>query len=609
MIHKLRSWLHSAPPESAILQLDFRNAYNTLNRTAILQSIGQTCPLFLPYARACYAQSASLYAPGFVLESQQGIHQGCPCGPLFFAVTCQPLTKIPSQLGCLSLFYLDDGHIAGPTSALPQALSLITSEAQRIGLQLNASKCVLFQPSGTHITDQFMAAIPRIPSNACLPVLGSPIGPLESAKDWVASKVIKPLQLALTRLESLGDPHSASLVLRQCFSACKVNWVLRTAEPACAAWTADQVTPLIRNAWETILGTNVGDAQWDLATLPIRMGGCGITSPLTVCEAASVSSWLSATASIAELSPSTPEASFLPTLLLLANKAPNLGRPLVDLLSSSGVAGARQHPLWPKWCQQHAWADEINTLHSTTLDTSVIERLSSLRKLQATPSAGLWLTRSPGNEENSLFTAKEWQSLLRFRTGVPLFESNSSCQGCGSPLDPFGDHALCCASNGLYRRHNRVRDALFSATQDAGWRPALEMQLPGQGSRPADVLLQSYHSCPVAVDVVVTHPLRLSAEPAMRGVPSATATQAEAAKNAAQLTSCEAAGWEFIPFGVEATGALGKQAAKLLRELHRKLSMRHGVSIDSVSTNLGSQISSALAKGRAEMLVAASKIS
>jgi hypothetical protein len=42
------------------LQLDFRNAFNSAKRKALLQAIADHCPWFLPYALACYARAASI---------------------------------------------------------------------------------------------------------------------------------------------------------------------------------------------------------------------------------------------------------------------------------------------------------------------------------------------------------------------------------------------------------------------------------------------------------------------------------------------------------------------------------------------------------------------
>ena len=98
-----------------LLQLDFKNAYNSIHRTSMIQAIEGHCPLFRAYAQACYANPAVLYGQNFQLASEEGEHQGCPCGPLFFAVTALDVAKF-AQDHCQgwSHWYLDDGYIAGP---------------------------------------------------------------------------------------------------------------------------------------------------------------------------------------------------------------------------------------------------------------------------------------------------------------------------------------------------------------------------------------------------------------------------------------------------------------------------------------------------------------
>ena len=144
---------------------------------------------------------------------------------------------------------------------------------------------------GLDLPPTFLPGIPRVSGSACLAVLGSPVGGTAKCNEWADEHVGKPLALALDRLVSLGEPRSASLILRQCFSACKVNWILRTAEAPVGRALAEATAPLIRQAWEGILGVVGSDLSWELASLPIRLGGAGIASPLPICDAAVVSGW------------------------------------------------------------------------------------------------------------------------------------------------------------------------------------------------------------------------------------------------------------------------------------------------------------------------------
>ena len=289
----------------------------------------------------------------------------------------------------------------------------------------------------------------------------------------------------------------------------------------------------------------------------------------------------------------------------LAQRAPHLGVPLQQTSAAHGLPGLKAHPLLGKWKEQGAWADECYDVRCQAFDGCTVDRLRSLRRLHCAPNAGLWLTAHPKPGEWERFSAQEWQALLAFRIGAPLYPPNSSCKACGNPMDPFGDHAVCCASSGLYWHHDRVRDALMQLTKKAGWNPELEVCIPNSRDRPADILLRSSESRPLAVDVTVTHPLRIQGPTAARGEVCLAADLAEKAKLAASAGACEQVGWAFRPFGVETTGGLGPSATRLVKQLQRHVSMRTGVSTSESATVVSLAISVSLAKGRGEMLVAA----
>jgi hypothetical protein len=89
-------WLQQAAPNHVLLQLDFKNAFNSVKRKILLDAVAEHCPWFLPYALACYARVGTLFADGgFTVLSAEGVHQGDPCGPLFFALCILALTKKP----------------------------------------------------------------------------------------------------------------------------------------------------------------------------------------------------------------------------------------------------------------------------------------------------------------------------------------------------------------------------------------------------------------------------------------------------------------------------------------------------------------------------------
>ena len=75
-------WLQQAATDGVLLQVDFRNAFNSVKRNVLLQGIADSCPWFLPYALACYSHVGTLLAKGgFTIDSVKGVARVTPVGP------------------------------------------------------------------------------------------------------------------------------------------------------------------------------------------------------------------------------------------------------------------------------------------------------------------------------------------------------------------------------------------------------------------------------------------------------------------------------------------------------------------------------------------------
>ena len=114
------------------------------------------------------------------------------------------------------------------------------------------------------------------------------------------------------------------------------------------------------------------DLSLELASLPIRLGGAGIASPLPICDAAVVSSWIGGVfGSVGGPTVSIPEG-FQLAVQNLAGCSPALGRPLLAALQTSGL---RNHQLRARWADQSAWSEEIFRHRAVAFDASVDQRL------------------------------------------------------------------------------------------------------------------------------------------------------------------------------------------------------------------------------------------
>ncbi|KAL5500379.1 hypothetical protein EMCRGX_G011931 [Ephydatia muelleri] len=84
--HGLRGCIeeHWSDPEFAVLKVDLKNAFNMVSRQALLVEVKNHFPELLPWACWCYGLHPLLWHTMALLQSESGVQQGDPLGPLFF---------------------------------------------------------------------------------------------------------------------------------------------------------------------------------------------------------------------------------------------------------------------------------------------------------------------------------------------------------------------------------------------------------------------------------------------------------------------------------------------------------------------------------------------
>jgi len=89
--HAARLYLHGMPSNHLLLKLDFRNAFNTLRRDKMLESVKDHVPELFSFIHAAYGEPSLLFCGQRTLLSAEGVQQGDPLGPFLFCLTIQPL--------------------------------------------------------------------------------------------------------------------------------------------------------------------------------------------------------------------------------------------------------------------------------------------------------------------------------------------------------------------------------------------------------------------------------------------------------------------------------------------------------------------------------------
>ena len=145
VIHATRLFIAESSPTSCLLKMDFKNAFNTLSRDRMLESVKATVPILFPFVHYSYGALSFLFYNGSTILSQEkGVHQGDPLSPLLFCLTIHSIvSRLSSEL---KFFHLDDGTIGGSLDSILADFDLIESEAHSLGLVLNCQKSEFICP-------------------------------------------------------------------------------------------------------------------------------------------------------------------------------------------------------------------------------------------------------------------------------------------------------------------------------------------------------------------------------------------------------------------------------------------------------------------------------
>jgi hypothetical protein len=160
-----------------LLKLDFKNAFNSVERECILKEVQWHTPLLYPYLYQCYRNPTTLFFGDHLISSSVGAQQGDPCGPLIFSLAIQQIIlSLDSQL---NIWYLDDGTLADYLEVVLSDFKKIINLSRKTGLELNFNNARSFAVSETDlkVVKEFQNLAPgiKICDPGSLSLLGSPI--------------------------------------------------------------------------------------------------------------------------------------------------------------------------------------------------------------------------------------------------------------------------------------------------------------------------------------------------------------------------------------------------------------------------------------------------
>ncbi|CAE8581495.1 unnamed protein product [Polarella glacialis] len=564
-IHSCRAWPQR---EHGILnkgmaQPGFGNAFNCIDQNAALQQVRLHFPELAHWAQWCYAEHYDVLFGTHTLRSAAGIQQGDPLGPLIFSAAIQPLTAELKQLSVnnkkldLTTFYLDDGFFAGDLEVVAAALALVQNRSAEIGLSLNLGKCELMHTAT--LTEGLPALDPdallRNPGNNTSKValagnfelLGAAIGDRSHCEQYAASKV------ANSAANALKDFDSA---LRT--TVCSTTGLLLT------------------------------NNEWAKAGRGFKQAGLGLRSAPLHAEAAYLASACSSRDTCRQLDPDFAlDANVAASNFGQSLAAHNSKLPPDRHLAPQAIIGRRQQSL-------------SNTLDMTNYEAQLASAgLADQATLPSECEAGardFWQV-VPHKHLDLAVPAAEFIVELRYRLCMKNANCDRRCPLSDQVLDSRGHHSRrCCAGSDRTRKHNKLRNKVFSFATTAGANPELEKpdlllpQRPGdltstQG-RTADIYLPTWtNGSPMALDFTITAPQRsdiidLAAKEGLAAAQAYSQTKREFLGT--EAACAQAAGVAFQPMVAETSGAWSPATLAVLKQLAKAVSVRQCSDHDAV---------------------------
>ena len=462
IIHSTRSFLNwNSHSNKILLKIDYKNAFNCVDRAVMLQAIKDKFPLFYPFIWQSYSQPTNLMFGSKIISSQSGCQQGDPLGPMLFSLALHPIImQLSSEL---NLFYLDDGTLGGdPTTVLNDFRKLINISST-IGLEINPSKCEIFSCStlSKDILNSFQDIAPglKIISRSDLTILGSPV--FLEAVPSIADQKLLQLETLFKSL-TLLNPHVSYFVLKNCLLIPKFSYFMRTTPLWLFPSFLSQSDNLIRLNLESILNIKLNQTSWTQATLPIKFGGLGIRRLEDIC----LPSFLASSYGVLDfikLNFSSYGADI---------EIPYLQEALTNWFTFSHASSP---PLQPHI--QKNWDDIITTQIFEKLLT-ISPSLSDQARLLALQEkeSGSWLHAIPSPNIGTLLDSTTFKLSIALRLGCEICQTHTCV--CGDVVDTFGHHALSCLkSKGRIPRHSAINDIIKRALTSLGT-PAI-LEAPG----------------------------------------------------------------------------------------------------------------------------------
>jgi len=609
------------PRPLACLSIDVANAFNTVDRAALLRAVYGNAELALCWRMVAfgYGHPSLLLMPcgdevtetDAFIESSNGVRQGDPLAALLFALAMHGVYEQVAKVcrsGCFA--YSDDSHGVGWLEECWRAWVALPTLLGPLGLRLNAAKCELtcFHIDALqHARDidalaAFRAAGVVINTSA-LKVLGCVVG----ASDAVTAQGLhqRPSfradqRVAFHRLPLLSKP-TGYLALAQLTGAVLTNRLRAMSPAATEAHAAEYDGEVLRIAHTLVGIREVDGARYDEELRsPTKFGGLGLLSAARIAPAAYLAGaectlrsspvfstvWSGAD----ELEPSWPITTAIEDAL---RRIATVEGGFVSRCDPEAVAGVSASIL-P--ASAAAFVTHFKAHAPGPIQSAIIHRITTLShnaRMKAAGDGGVqaqvevarlqalkekessrWLQVLP-TDAGLRLTDLQWQTAAQLRLGIPKAPYGAAAPPCEHERAAAKDgwHALVCmkrSGTAINARHNAVVRLLADA--------AALLKIP--------VRVEPYNLCDdddhrpdiqldlpeytLLGDVTISHPCagrwRAAAADPDRGV-EAVGDARSIEKHGTYGPIAEALGVQFSPFILYTYGGFHKSALSFVNNM------------------------------------------
>jgi hypothetical protein len=593
--------LTAAASKYGIATLDIKNAFNSMRRAPIYDSLMELHQPLIPFFRWSYGSPSPLVlSDGSCFGySSTGVRQGDPLGPLLFAIGLHPVLKLLQEHfpNHLFLAYLDDISILGDVSPerMVPIMNLAKQLLNNIGLHINEDKSDVWIPG-------------RDANKNGLTVVGASVGTYQYQMLSLSQKLLA-YDSILNQLSSLPlPPQLAFALLGSCVHS-RPMYMARVTPPCIVP--DNEPNPFARfdhKVLETLMAISKVDIATPeihaslIASLPIRLGGLGLRKMAQVHSCAWTASYLRAAKFLkthllawvpAPLEQMTIFAPFLHTIhlhcadLVVLEEVNNAALPQPTLTLWSPTDDIPDSNI-PKQKQLVSAIDNINMQQLTQLISGTPDIKAWILSNQFRGS-GSWLYSATCSASVLQVCNDDFTRSIGLRLLLPQYLPGwnhlnyypSQCYECTAMLPNQATqttHCLNCNKRqGIWKsRHDAVRDCLLDTLSTLYGKDNITKEVPiqlddGSPGIVADLVLRSAPAQELWIDVAISS--ASSPKYITHGsdvTPLAAASNKESQKTGKYrpyLVGLNRNADSFIPFVIETSGQFGKAATQFFQKL------------------------------------------